>query len=49
MSENRYRTGVRLAQLEFEVPGLRRGLRRAWWINVALALALAAAVATGTW
>lgn len=48
MSE-RYRTGLRLAQLEFQTAAMRRRLRVAVWFNVGLALALAAAVATGRW
>ena len=49
MSESRYRTGLRLAQLEFQTTTMRRHLRLAVWLNVGLALALGAAVATGTW
>lgn len=46
---NQLQFALRLTQLEFELPGLRRRLRLAVWINVALALALGAAVATGRW
>ena len=45
MSESRYLTGVRLAQLEFQTATMRRHLRLAVWLNVGLALALAAAAA----
>ena len=34
MSESRYRTGVRLAQLEFQTATMRRHLRLAVWLNV---------------
>lgn len=49
MSESRYRTGLRLAQLEFQAATMRRRLRLAVRLNVGLALALAAAVAMGRW